>query len=359
MAQAHVSSTYERHDTFSQPPRRVGLIGHPVAHSHSPAMQQAAFDAVGVAARYELWDTPPEAVAERVARLREPGYLGANVTIPYKAAVIPYLDSITPQARMLAGVVNTITREETAAGIRLIGHNTDVLALVQVLDEQQVGHRLADADVAANLASGGAQTALGDQIGALYALSEHTGVARRSGRLLVLGAGGAAQAALGAALLRGMEPWVAARRQSAAHDALAALYARQQAATPPPDSHVWLARALDLGDADALRRALRETGALVNATPVGTRDPDPEATPLPLELLRLLPEEAFVLDMVYNPPETALVRAARALGLRASGGFDMLLYQGAAAFTLWTGAPAPVGVMRDALRVSLAHANPT
>ena len=176
------------------------------------------------------------------------------------------------------------------------------------------------------------------------------------GRLLVLGAGGAAQAALGAALLRGLEPWVAARRLVAAEDALAALYARQSVASRPLGGHAWQAHALDLNDAAALGQALRETQVLVNATPIGTRDPD--AAPLPLELLRLLPEEAFTLDMVYNPPETALVRAARALGRRASGGFDMLVYQGAAAFTLWTNQPAPVAVMREALRASLARTDP-
>jgi shikimate dehydrogenase len=318
-------------------------------------MQQAAFDAIGVAARYELWDMAPDDVAAQVARLRDPGYLGANVTIPYKAAVIPYLDAITPQARALAGVVNTITREETPQGVRLIGHNTDAVALVHILDEQQAGRRPGVAHMATADTADAADTLPGDQIGALHAIPAYTGAPGQAGRLLVLGAGGAAQAALGAALLLGMEPWVAARRQAAARDALAALYARQPAERRPPDA-AWQVHALDLNDAAALGRALRETRALVNATPVGTRDPD--AAPIPLELLRWLPEEAFTLDMVYNPPETAFTRAARALGLRASGGFGMLLYQGAAAFTLWTQQPAPLAVMREALRSSLAHANP-
>jgi len=317
-------------------------------------MQQAAFDALGVAARYELWDTPLDQVAAQVARLREPGYLGANVTIPHKAAVIPYLDAISPQARALAGVVNTITREETPAGIRLIGHNTDVLALVHLLDEQQAGHGPADAPVEASSIAESTPLAPADQIGKLHALNARTGMVGQAGRLLILGAGGAAQAALGAALLRGMEPWVAARRPAAAREALAALYARQPDASLLPSD--WQAHALDLNDAEALGQALRATRVLVNATPLGTRDPD--AAPLPSALLRLLPEEAFMLDMVYNPPETALVRAARALGRRASGGFDMLLYQGAAAFTLWTGQSAPVAVMRAALNASLAQRAP-
>lgn len=351
MADTLASSTHGQRAHDAGASRLVGLIGHPVAHSHSPAMQQAAFAALGVAARYELWDTAPNDVAACVAQLREPGYLGANVTIPYKAAVIPHLDAITPQARMLAGVVNTITREETLSGIRLIGHNTDVLALVHLLDELLSERSSGEPGDTAHIADADSLAAAtsADQIGALHAMPERTTVAGRRGRLLVLGAGGAAQAALGAALLRGLEPWVAARRHAAAVDALAALYARQSAASRQPAD--WQAHALDLNDAAALAQALHETQVLVNATSVGTRDP--AATPLPLEALRLLPEQAFVLDMVYNPPETALVRAARALGRRASGGFDMLVYQGAAAFTLWTNQPAPVAVMRAALRASL------
>src|SRR5436309_2742712 len=93
----------------------VGLIGHPIGHSRSPVMQQAAFDALGLPTRYEPWDTPDvTALTERVAALRQPGMLGANVTIPWKVAVAPLLDALDDGARRLAGAVNTITREETA-----------------------------------------------------------------------------------------------------------------------------------------------------------------------------------------------------------------------------------------------------
>ncbi|MBF6590093.1 MAG: shikimate dehydrogenase [Ktedonobacterales bacterium] len=292
-------------------PQVIGLIGFPVGHSLSPAMQQAALDAIGFSARYELWDTPPDALAERVAVLRTPGMLGANVTIPHKAAVMPLLDAVAPEARRHVGAVNTIVREQTGERVRLIGYNTDLAALLRVLDEHDawVGPR----------------------------------------RVLVLGAGGAAQAALGAALLRDREPWVAARHPKRARAALEALWAREymDEATPPPLPREWRARALDLGDEAALGAALAETGLLVNATPVGTRDP--QASPIELALLRHLPREAFIFDLVYHPPETALVRAGRAAGLRAAGGLLMLLYQGAAAFTLWTQREAPLAIMRAAL----------
>lgn len=293
----------------------AGLIGHPVAHSRSPALQQAAFDALGIAARYELWDTPPEALAARIAALRQPGYLGANVTIPHKAAVIPLLDALDPLAARLAAV-NTIAREAApvSGSVRLVGYNTDVTGLCRALAEQ------------------GAWTA--------------------GRRMLVLGAGGAAQAALGVAALEGAAVWIAARRVEAARAALDAFQRRAHAgdlASPDnPDRSPDHAIALD--DVERLSAALATTAVLINATPVGTRDPD--ASPIPVALLRHLPAGAFVFDMVYNPPETALVRAARALGLRASGGLPMLLYQGADAFRLWTGHEPPLDVMRNAVGIA-------
>lgn len=280
---------------------RAGLIGHPVAHSRSPALQQAAFDTLSVAARYELWDTPPEALAERIASLRASDILGANITIPYKTAVRDLLDVIPSEAARLTGAVNAIAREERAEGVRLLGYNMDVSALRRVFAEQ--------------------------------------GLALAGKRLLTLGAGGAARSAVAAALLEGAEPWVAARRLDAAETLLAELRVRHGGNRPT--------RALDLADERALTAALRQTALLVNATPIGTLDP--VASPIPLALLDALPDDAYVFDMVYNPPATALVRAARERGLRASGGLPMLLYQGAEAFTLWTGRPAPLAAMRAAL----------
>jgi len=279
----------------AQAPMRVaGVIGHPVAHSRSPAMQQAAFDALGMAVRYELWDTPPDQLATRVAGLRAPEVLGANVTIPHKTTVLPLLDAVAPSASPPLGAVNTIVREESAAGVRLVGYNTDVPALRRVLAEQSA-----------------------------WAAGR---------RMLVLGAGGAARAALAVAQLEGVEVTVAARRMEGARAALAAL----------APAHV-----LDLAETDALAGALAGAHVLVNTTPVGMRAA--EASPLPLDLLRQLSPTSFVFDMIYSPPETALVHAARALGLRAQGGLPMLLYQGALAFTLWTGHEPPLDAMRAAL----------
>ncbi len=247
--------------------------------------------------------------------------LGANVTIPHKAAVVSLLDEIDPQARRAAGVVNTIVSVRTESDVRLVGYNTDVLALMRILDEQ------------ANW---------------------------RTRRVVALGAGGAAQAAMGAARAHRAEVWVAARDPAKAANALAGLWRREhgeesggvggEQTTMPGE---WSERALALDDTARLRDALAQADVLMQMTAVGMeRHGDPQAalqTPIPLDMLDHLPAHALVFDAIYAPRETVLARAARERGLRAVGGMPMLLYQGAAAFTLWTGQPAPLAVMQAAL----------
>src|SRR5690349_487339 len=110
--------------------KRVVLIGHPVAHSLSGAMQQAAFDQAGIDASYELWDRAPLALADAIAEIRASDeFLGANVTIPHKERVVPLVDRLTEEAQA-TGAVNTLTRE----GKRLVGHNTDVPGFKVALD---------------------------------------------------------------------------------------------------------------------------------------------------------------------------------------------------------------------------------
>jgi shikimate dehydrogenase len=292
----------------SETPLRVGLIGHPVAHSRSPAMQQAAFDALGIAARYDYWDTSPDELAQRMASLRESGVLGANVTIPYKLAVMPYLDDLSWEARRVAGAVNTIVRYDTAGGVRLVGYNTDVTGLAATFRE--------------------------------------AGIELEDRRMLLLGAGGAAQAVAGLAVQEEVAALtVAARRREAADRLLTEVAARFD--RDLPDAH-----AIELGNAEALGRALTASDVLVNATPVGLEDTD--ACPLDPAALRQMPSGGFVLDMLYTTPETRLVRAAREAGLRVANGLAMLLYQGAAAFELWTGRDAPLQEMRAALGLDAA-----
>jgi shikimate dehydrogenase len=287
---------------------RVGLIGHPVAHSLSPALQQAALDACGVAARYTLWDTPPDALAARVASLRAPGMLGANVTVPHKLAVMPLLDALAPSAARLAGAVNTIVATYDGNATRLVGHCTDPAGLRAALAE--------------------------------------TGVSLADRQVMLLGAGGAAHAVAGLVASEEARSLVVAARQY-----VAAVDLMQDVSLRVPDS-LTSVKPLALTD-HRLAEALRTCNLIINATSAGMFG-QTESSPLDLGLLARCPEDAFVCDLVYAPAETPLLRAARERGLRTMNGLPMLLHQGAAAFTLWTGLPAPLAVIRAALGLPTA-----
>jgi shikimate dehydrogenase len=297
----------EKSLTNPQAPCRVGLIGDPVAHSLSPRLQQAAFDALGINAIYELWPTPAEQLARRVALLLEPRYLGANVTIPYKQAVLPLLDIVDPLAARI-GAVNTIVPRDGY----LHGYNTDAPGLLQALRELGVGERRNDEQIS---------------------LEGHTAI--------VLGAGGAARAAAFALASTGIERLIIVNRRLERAQELATevgefLTTVRQERTVP--------QVFSLSDPDFLLP--HPSALIINATPVGMHE---DASPLPAEVLERFGSETFVFDMIYNPAETRLLCQARTLGLRASNGLPMLLHQGALAFSLWTGQPAPLEAMRAAL----------
>jgi shikimate dehydrogenase len=266
---------------------RVGVIGDPVAHSLSPSLQQPALDALGIPARYELWPTPAAELPGRIAGLRAPDVMGANVTLPHKRAVMDLIDEVSPTARR-AGAVNTIVNREG----HLFGDNTDIA---------------------------GFATALSDVAPEPEAL-----------RALVLGAGGAARGVVLALAGRGVGQITLANRNPDR--------ARQLATDLVPVELT----AIKLNP-EHLRVALPATTLLINATSLGWK---PGESPLALELLDLLPDGAIVVDLTYR--ETDLLAAARARGLTTLDGLPMLIHQGAHALTLWTGQAAPVEVMRTA-----------
>lgn len=280
--------------------QRIGLIGYPLTHSISPAFQQAALDAAGIQARYEAWEAPDSQLGELATRLRRADILGANVTIPHKRAVMAYLDEIDPAAQAI-GAVNTILRQ----GQRLIGYNTDVPGFARAIRDDG-----------------------GDQF--------------QNRRIGVLGAGGAARAVVAAAMAgEAAEIRIAARRIEQAGELLDDLAAlKGNVAT----------RALALGTASA---ELAACDILVNTTPIGmAHRPDAEVSPLAPEWIR---PTMLVCDLIYNPPSTPLLRAAKDRGARILNGLPMLIYQGAAAWELWIGQPAPVEVMRRAAREALSR----
>lgn len=281
--------------------KRVGIIGYPIKHSLSPVFQQAAFDFHGIPARYEAWETLPEGVAAAVARLRHPSYLGMNVTVPHKQAVMPLLDEIDPLARRI-GAVNTIVNR----GGRLIGYNTDAA-------------------------------------GFLRAVQREAGYSVAGRRALLVGAGGAARAVVFSLLEAGVASLaIANRRPERAADLVADLRGETGRS---------VVHALAMGE-DELAAVVAAVDLLVNATPLGMRHTAHEqAMPLPGHLLR---PGLLVCDLVYNPPQTPLLRAAAAAGAATLEGLPMLIYQGAAAFELWTGQQPPLGLMFERARAALA-----
>ena len=277
--------------------KRVVLIGHPVAHSLSGAMQQAAFDAAGVPATYELWDRSPLELADAITELRSDDFLGANVTIPHKEKAAALVDRLTEEAHA-TGAVNTITRE----GKRLVGHNTDV-----------PGFRVA------------LETLVGKQ--------------RMPRQAVVLGSGGGARAVVHGLVAEGFQRIVVFNRHLHRAEGLVRFFARSAA-------HMEL-RAMPWHES-IIEAELAKTKVLVNATAVGLHD---DESPIPAELI---PPDLLVMDLIYNPPRSRLLRDATAAGCQVISGEVMLLHQGAAAFTLWTGQAAPVELMHETLAAGLA-----
>jgi shikimate dehydrogenase len=275
--------------------KRVVLIGHPVSHSLSGAMQQAAFDSLGIDAKYELWDRKPIELADTIAELRGDEFLGANVTIPHKERVVPMVDRLTEDAQA-TGAVNTLTRE----GKRLIGHNTDVPGFKVALDKL-VGRQK---------------------------MPRHA---------VVLGAGGGARAVVHGLITEGFQRIVVFNRHLHRAEGMVRYFAKSAA-------HMEL-RAMPWHES-VIEAELSKTRVLVNATAIGLHG---DETPVPGELL---PPDLLVFDLIYR--NTKLLRDAAAAGDSTLNGELMLLHQGAAAFSLWTGQPAPLEVMQKALEEARA-----
>ena len=278
----------------------AGIFGYPLAHSLSPAFQQAAFNHCGLDVRYLAWETPPEALADEVEKLRSGDFIGANVTIPHKQSVMAMLDEVDETAQAI-GAVNTIVK---SAG-KLIGHNTDAPGFMRALKED--------------------------------GSFDPTGK-----RALLLGAGGAARAAAFALCRDGIASLTIANRTPVYAESLAAGLSGE------------VARVAAIGmDSDELGAIALESDLIVNSTSVGMRHGDGEGqTPL---AGGLIPHEAVVMDMVYNPQQTPFLAAARSAGATVLGGMPMLIYQGAASFEMWTGREAPVEAMFAAGNVALLN----
>ena len=266
----------------------AAVIGSPVGHSLSPAIHNAAFRALGLPWVFVAWEVPEGYAPEALESMERFGVAGLSVTMPHKSAVAQALDSLAEEAEML-GAVNCVVREAGAdGGTKLIGHNTD-------------GY------------------------GIIASLREDAGFAPENSDCLVLGAGGAARAAVLALANAGASRVAVANRTPERAEQAAAL-AGDKGEVVPAD-------------------AAGEFDLVVNATPLGMGELKDE---IPVSPMLLRPDQT-VLDLIYIPEETTLMAQARDRGVAVYNGLGMLVHQAARAFELWTSQPAPLEAMTSAV----------
>jgi shikimate dehydrogenase len=276
----------------------LGIIGHPVQHSLSPVMHNAAIEALGLDYVYVPFQVAPEHLSTAIHGLRALGVHGFNVTIPHKSAIMPLLDRLSPEAE-LCGAVNTVNLEND----RLVGYNTDGAGLLKSLSND-LGFRPAGATV------------------------------------LILGAGGAARGALASLCKAGVSRVVVANRTRERGEALVETFRDRFGNVS------FQLCSLEAGD---LQEHLTAADLLVNTTSVGMNGSSFDG----LNLAQMA-DRAMIYDMVYSPAETPLLAEARGKGLAYANGIGMLVAQGEAAFSIWTGVEPPPGLMKAKLLAEMS-----
>jgi len=269
--------------------RVCAIIGDPVEHSLSPMMHNAAFKKLGLNLVYVAFTVTPTKLKTALLGAKSLGLRGLNVTMPHKNAVISHLDAVDSTAKSI-GAVNTVLNNQG----KLIGYNTD-------------------------------------GSGAMIALQEN-GVYPEEKKMVLLGAGGAAKAIAYQAAQDVEELVILNRTPEKAKklaEALKSFGAKVKGGTL---------------SSEVLKQELPTTDILVNATSAGMH-PDVDSSPVPSDLLH---SNLSVMDIIYNPLATRLLKEAKSVGAKVVSGIEMLLYQGAVAFEIWTNCPAPVEVMREA-----------
>lgn len=266
------------------------VIGCPVEHTFSPGMHNAAFKTLGMDASYVAFSVHPERLEDAIKAIPSLGLRGINVTVPHKEKVLPFLDDLSEEARLI-GAVNTI--EITEKG--LIGHNTD-------------GR------------------------GFLRSLKTEASFDPKGKTFLFIGSGGAARAVAFSLALAGARKIFFRDVDVQKAEALA-LSLREKTGI---EAHAI--------PADMIQACALEADCLINATPLGLKKSDP----LPVAKNVIL-KKHLVCDLVYNPINTALLQKAKQAGAKQLSGIGMLLYQGVIAFEIWTNKNAPVPVMKRAL----------
>ncbi|ACZ41030.1 shikimate 5-dehydrogenase [Thermobaculum terrenum ATCC BAA-798] len=276
--------------------KQVGVIGYPIKHSISPVFQQAAFDALGIEAIYKAYEVPPEDLRSFFFNLRNGNWLGVNVTIPHKSAAAKLADERSQEVSF-TGAANTII----SMNGRLKAHNTDISGFILALEEN------------------------GFQI--------------KSKRAVVLGSGGTTRAVVYAlAICEAQSIAVIGRSQDKVHSLISELKPFFEHKQVTVTGHSW--------EKDSIRRQIQNSDILINTTPIGMKGTDQEhLSPVSKEDLS---SDLIVFDVVYNPIMTPLLTYAKDVGASTISGIEMLIYQGAESFRLWTGQEPPVDIMRKA-----------
>ena len=275
---------------------RLGcLLGTPVSHSISPMMHNEAFRILGLDCVYLCFDTKNADLKTMVQTLKEMNVYGFNLTMPDKERILPYLDELSPAARMI-GAVNTVKNEDG----RLIGHNTDGIGYMQSVKD--------------------------------------TGYDATTGPMTLLGAGGAASSIAIQAALDGVPVLHIVNRRGRSWDNALRL------ADLINENTSCKADVTDMAKGVAVKACIKDSLLLTNATSIGMA-PNTDASPV--QDTSCLHPDLLVSDIIYNPRRTKLLLEAQDAGCRISNGMYMLLYQGAAAFQIWTGKEMPVEEIRQ------------
>lgn len=279
----------------------TGLIGSPIAHSISPKMHNLSFQALGLDYVYLAFDIGQSDLEKVVYGLREIGAIGYNVTMPYKTAIVKYMDELTPAAQ-LAGACNTVIIKDG----QMTGHTTDGAGFMRSV--QDYGH---------------------DIIGK---------------KMSILGAGGAATSIISQASLDGVAQIdIFRRKRPEVYEKTVAFAAKVQ------DRTGCIVNVYDFADTDQMRKSFADSAILANATSVGMA-PGADACPIPDA--SLLHPDLVVYDIVYNPRRTKLYEMAKKNGCPVYNGLSMMLFQGAASFKCWTGQDMSVDLIKDEIIAS-------
>ena len=273
--------------------RLAAVVANPIKHSISPFIHNRAFEATHTNGVYLAWEVDAAELAETVANIRRYQMYGINLSMPYKEQVIPYLDQLSEEARLIGAVNTVVNREGT-----LIGYNTDGKGFFKSLPSFKISRK----------------------------------------RLVLLGAGGAAKAILAQAILDGVSQISVFVRSSSMEKTRPYLEKIQNATGFRVDLFA-------LEDVQDLQDSITKADLLVNATSVGM---DESSHPIPTSIV--LPEKLLVADVIYQPFETPFLKWAKEQGNQSINGLGMLLYQAAEAFELWTGKEMPTDQIWELLK---------